>query len=196
MRFGSRTGRFASGNGIVMLHGLCRVPTLQDFAAVPCDTATVHPVISCPSDLLDARNIWWCPRRLLGSRMQCASTSSATQTRTARNFAACAGSFIRSNWPRLRPRCASVRHRRAARHFSSLAASRAWSRTGSICALGSGPAAPSALALRPAVLAFFRLRFVLFLLCWHAEEDFWQELGQQFNVPYPLRHQLATRAVT
>ena len=22
-------------------------------------------------------------------------------------------------------------------------------------------------------------------------KDFWQELGQQFNVPHPLRHQLA-----
>jgi len=50
---------------------------------------------------------------------------------------------------------------------------------------------PAALALCPAVLAFFRLRFAPFLLSRHAEEDFWQELGQQFNVPHPLRHQLA-----
>jgi len=50
--------------------------------------------------------------------------------RNARTFAACAGSSIRrlSEWPRLLPRCASVRHRRAARHFSNLTASRAWSR--------------------------------------------------------------------
>ena len=50
---------------------------------------------------------------------------------------------------------------------------------------------PAALALCPAVLAFFRLRFAPFLLSRHAEEDFWQELGQQFSVPHPLRHQLA-----
>jgi len=42
-------------------------------------------------------------------------------------------------------------------------------------------------------LTFFRLRFAPFLISRHAsaEEDFWQELGQQFSVPHPLRHQLA-----
>jgi len=53
------------------------------------------------------------------------------------------------------------------------------------------PLPPSALALCPAVLAFFRLRFAPFLLSRHAQEDFWQELGQQFSVPHPLRHKFA-----
>ena len=45
-----------------------------------------------------------------------------------------------SNWPRLCPRqrcCASVLQRRAARHFRSLTASRAWTQMGSIFTLGS-----------------------------------------------------------
>ena len=46
------------------------------------------------------------------------------------------------------------------------------------------PLPPAALALCPAVLAFFRLRFAPFLLSRHAEEDFWQRFGQQFNVPH------------
>ena len=46
------------------------------------------------------------------------------------------------------------------------------------------PLPPSALALCPAVLAFFRLRFAPFLLSRHAEEDFWQRFGQQFNAPH------------
>ena len=41
------------------------------------------------------------------------------------------------------------------------------------------PLLPSVLALCPAVLAFFRLRFAPFLLSRQAEEDFWQDLVQQ-----------------
>jgi len=49
------------------------------------------------------------------------------------------------------------------------------------------PLPPSALALCPAVLAFFRLRFAPFLLSRQAEEDFWQDLGLQCRVPDTLR---------
>ena len=45
------------------------------------------------------------------------------------------------------------------------------------------PLPPSALALCPAVLAFFRLRFAPFLLSRQAEEDFWQDLAQQGRIP-------------
>ena len=92
------------------------------------------------------------------SRMYCTSTSSTPPTRDARTFAACAGSSIRrlSEWPRLLPRCASVRHRRAARHFSSLTASRAWSRTGSIFTLGSAPWTRCPLLLLRSVQLFWR----------------------------------------
>ena len=52
----------ASWNGIVGLaareFGLCRVPTDQESDEVECDAATAHPFFSCPSDKLDARNIW------------------------------------------------------------------------------------------------------------------------------------------
>ena len=49
------------------------------------------------------------------------------------------------------------------------------------------PLPPSALALCPAVLAFFRLRFAPFLLSRQAEEDFWQDLDLQCRVPDTLR---------
>ena len=73
------------------------------------------------------------PRTPIGQKGNTKKSPSSTrspQTRNARTFEACAGSSIRrlSEWPRLLPRCASVRHRRVARHFSSLTASRAWSR--------------------------------------------------------------------
>ena len=45
----------------------------------------------------------------------------------------------------------------------------------------------SLLALCPAVLAFFRLRFAPFLLSRQAEEDFWQDLDLQCRVPDTLR---------
>ena len=45
------------------------------------------------------------------------------------------------------------------------------------------PLPPSALALCPAVLAFFRLRFAPFLLSRQAEEDFWQDLDLQHRAP-------------
>ena len=50
---------------------------------------------------------------------------------------------------------------------------------------------PDALALRPAALAFFRLRAAPYLVSQTEEAGFWQEFGQQFNAPHPLRHQLA-----
>ena len=53
------------------------------------------------------------------------------------------------------------------------------------------PLPPSALALCPAVLAFFRLRFAPFLLSRQAEEDFWQDLDLQCRVSYKLCSPLA-----
>jgi hypothetical protein len=44
---------------------------------------------------------------------------------------------------------------------------------------------PAALALRPAAMAFFRLRSATYPVSRQEEADFWQELGQQFNVPHP-----------
>jgi hypothetical protein len=45
------------------------------------------------------------------------------------------------------------------------------------------PLLPSVLALCPAVLAFFRLRFAPFLLSRQAEEAFWQDLALQGHIP-------------
>jgi len=53
------------------------------------------------------------------------------------------------------------------------------------------PLPPSDLALCPAVLAFFRLRFAPFLLSRQAEEDFWQDLDLQCRVSYKLCSPLA-----
>ena len=52
------------------------------------------------------------------------------------------------------------------------------------------PLLPSVLALCPAVLAFFRLRFAPFLLSRQAEEDFWQDLVRQGRIP-AVQHPLA-----
>ena len=43
---------------------------------------------------------------------------------------------------------------------------------------------PDALALRPAALAFFRLRAAPYLVSQTEEAGFWQEFGQQFNAPH------------
>ena len=53
------------------------------------------------------------------------------------------------------------------------------------------PLPPAALARCPTALAFFRLRAAPFHLSRQAEEVFWQEFGQQFTVPHPLRPRIA-----
>ena len=170
--------------------GLCRVPPEREFDEVECTNWGAHPFFTCPSGKLDARNIWVVPPAPHWYQdVMCTDVLDPDDPHCSQIY--CLHRLIYSaavELASLVPAAKVLRFRPPAPGGPTLP------QPDGVTSLDSAgqylhnwfcpvdPLPPSALALCPAVLAFFRLRFAPFLLSRQAEEDFWQGEGEALHL--------------
>jgi hypothetical protein len=178
--------------------GLCRVPPAWEFDDMDCAANIAHPFFTCPLDKLDARNIWvvpaapnWYQDMMLTDVLDPADPQ-GSRTCCLRRLIYSAAVELAS----LVPAASVLRFRPPAPGGPTLPQPDGVTHLDSeeqclhnwFCPVD--PLLPSALALCPTLLAFFRLRFAPFLLSHQAEEEFWRDLplqGRMEGIPDAVR---------